>query len=187
MQQRDGPGVDRQDDDTALMRACAAGDRAAFRHIYERWGARLHGLALRITRQPTLAADATHDAFVQVWQQAGRFDPARGNVEAWLVTILRYRALDIVRRTTREVAGYEPADVADDSPDPLAALVGDRDSEALRHCLGELTEDRRRLVVMAFVDGLSHSEMAEKLRMPLGTIKSVIRRSLMLLRVCLEA
>jgi len=93
------------DDTAALLRRWAAGDRRAFRTVYERWGPRLHGIALRITGQPSLAADATHDAFVQVWQQAGRFDPARGSAEAFLVSLLRYRALDIVRRHGREVPG----------------------------------------------------------------------------------
>jgi RNA polymerase sigma-70 factor (ECF subfamily) len=174
-------------DTTELLLGCAGGDRAAFRALYDRWGARLHGIALRITRQTALAADATHDAFVQVWQQAHRFDPTRGSAEAFLVSLVRYRALDIVRRRAREIPGYEPDDQPDEAPDPLAQLVGNAEGSALHRCLDLLGAERRRLVVMAFVDGLSHSELAEKLCVPLGTVKSWIRRSLLALRECLAA
>ncbi len=173
-------------DTATLLQRCATGDKAAFRVLYDRWSGRLHGLALRITRQSSLAADATHDAFVQIWQQAGRFDPARGSAEAFLVTIVRYRALDIIRRGSREVVGYDPpVEQADDSPDALAQLTATSDGAALHRCLQELAEDRRRLVVMAFVDGLSHSELAARTGAPLGTLKSWIRRSLLSLRECL--
>jgi RNA polymerase sigma-70 factor, ECF subfamily len=173
-------------DDTArLLLRCSNGDRAAFRTLYDRWSGRLHGIALRITRQAPLAADATHDAFVQVWQQAHRFDPARGSAEAFLISLVRYRAMDIVRRRGREIPGYEPQDRADDTPDALAQLVGSAEGEALHRCLALLDAERRRLIVMAFVDGMSHSELAEKLNVPLGTVKSWIRRSLLSLRECL--
>jgi RNA polymerase sigma factor (sigma-70 family) len=175
------------DDTDTLLRRCAGGDRAAFRLLYDRWGNRLYGLALRITRQPALAADATQDAFVRIWQQAHRFDPERGGPEAWLVGILRYRALDIVRRQSREVPGYEPEEIEDEAPDALARLVSTAEGAALHRCLGELDQDRRRLVVMAFVDGLSHSELALRMKVPLGTVKSWIRRSLISLRGCLAS
>jgi RNA polymerase sigma factor (sigma-70 family) len=100
---------------------------------------------------------------------------------------VRYRALDIVRHQSREVPGYEPADQEDESPDALARLVSTAEGTALHRCLGELEEDRRRLVVLAFVDGLSHSELAERMSVPLGTVKSWIRRSLIALRGCLAA
>ena len=175
------------DDTEALLHRCAGGDRAAFRLLYDRWGNRLHGIALRITRQPALAADATQDAFVQIWQQAYRFDRDRGGPEAWLVGIVRYRALDLIRRQSREVPGYDPPETEDGSPDALARLVSTAEGAALHRCLGELEADRRRLVVMAFVEGLSHSELAERWRVPLGTVKSWIRRSLISLRECLAS
>jgi RNA polymerase sigma-70 factor, ECF subfamily len=177
-----------EDDDTnALLLRCANGDRAAFRLLYDRWGNRLYGIALRITRQTSLAADAAQEAFVQVWEQAHRFDPDRGGAEAWLVSIVRYRALDIVRRQSREVAGYEPEEREDETPDALARLVRTAEGAALQRCLAELEEDRRRLLMLAFVDGLSHSELAERMRVPLGTVKSWIRRSLISLRECLAS
>ena len=181
------PRTTQTDDAEALLVGCARGDRAAFRLLYDRWGSRLYGIALRITRQGSMAADATQDAFVQIWQQAHRFDPLRGSAEAWLIGILRYRALDIVRRRSREVAGYEPEEREDEAPDALARLVSSAEGAALYRCLEELEEDRRRLVVLAFVDGLSHSELAARMNAPLGTVKSWIRRSLMSLRECLAS
>jgi RNA polymerase sigma-70 factor (ECF subfamily) len=175
------------DQTAALLHRCADGDRVAFRQLYDRWGSRLYGIALRITHQAALAADATQDAFVQIWQQAHRFDPGRGGPEAWLIGIVRYRALDMVRRHSREVPGYEPEEREDVAPDALARLVSTAEGAALHRCLGELEEDRRRLVVLAFVDGLSHSELAERMRVPLGTVKSWIRRSLITLRGCLAS
>ncbi len=172
--------------DSELIAACARHDRTAFRALYARWGARLHGVALRITRDQALAADATHDAFVQVWQQAGRFDPALGEAGSWLMSLARYRALDLVRRRGREVLGHEPvAEEADHGPDPLAQLLSSVDGTALHRCLATLSEERRRLVVMAFVEGYSHSQLAARLSMPVGTVKSWIRRSLLGLKECL--
>jgi RNA polymerase sigma-70 factor (ECF subfamily) len=175
------------DEAAKLLHRCAGGDRAAFRLLYDRWGSRLYGVALRITRQSSLAADALHDAFLQIWQQAHRFDPERGGSEAWMVAIVRYRALDIVRRQSREIPGYEAEERGDDSPDALARLVSTAEGAALHRCLQGLEAERRRLVVLAYVDGLSHSELAARLSMPLGTVKSWIRRSLMQLRLCLAS
>ncbi len=178
-------GIPPEEETASLLHRCATGDRRAFRTLYDRWGSRMLGIAMRITRQSALAADATQEAFVQVWQQAGRFDPARGSAEAFLVTLVRYRALDIVRRRSREVDGYEPPEQADDSPDALSQLVTSAEGAALHRCLGLLEPDRRKLIIMAFVDGLSHSELAARTGAPLGTLKSWIRRSLMSLRECL--
>ena len=175
------------DDTATLLHRCAHGDRSAFRALYDRWGSKLHGIALRITRQPSLAADATQEAFVQVWQQAHRFDPERGSADTFLVCLVRYRALDIVRRTVREVPGYEGEEQEDESPDALSRLVTSSEGVALKRCLERLEPKRRTMVVMAFVDGLSHSDLAQKLSMPLGSVKSTIRRSLLSLRECLAA
>jgi RNA polymerase sigma factor (sigma-70 family) len=92
-----------------------------------------------------------------------------------------------VRRRSRELPGYEPEEREDETPDALARLVSSAEGAALHRCLNELEDDRRRLVVLAFVDGLSHSELAARTNAPLGTVKSWIRRSLMSLRECLEA
>jgi RNA polymerase sigma-70 factor (ECF subfamily) len=171
-----------------LLRRVAAGERGAFRRLYDLQAPRLYAIALRITRQGPLAADAVHDAFLQVWRNAGRFTTARGSPEAWLLSLVRYRALDIARQRGRErfQEVFELPEQVDEEPDPLERLASSRDAAALHDCLRQLEADRRRLLLLAFVDGLSHSEVAERAGMPLGTVKSWIRRSLQALRLCLD-
>ena len=171
---------------TLLLQRCAAQDEPAFRQLYDVLSSRMYGVALRITRQPQLAADAVHDAYLQVWRQSAKYDPERGNAEAWLLALVRYRALDITRRRVREVVVDEVPEQTDTDPDPLSRLQGATEAEALHRCLAEVEPERRRLVVLAFVDGLSHSELAERVGQPLGTVKSTIRRALQALRGCLE-
>lgn len=171
-----------------LLRRVAAGDRAAFRRIYDLQAPRLYAVALRIVRQAPLASDAVHDAFLQVWRNAGRFTAARGSAEGWLLSLVRYRALDIARRRGRELAqdDLDLPEPADEAPDPLQRLASSRDAAALHDCLRQLEADRQKLLLLAFVDGLSHSEVAERVSMPLGTVKTWIRRSLQSLRLCLD-
>jgi RNA polymerase sigma-70 factor, ECF subfamily len=172
---------------SSLLAACARGDRAAFRKLYDAHSPRLYGVALRITRDAALAADALHDALIQAWQNAGRFDAVRGRAEAWLTSLVRYRALDLVRTRKREVVTDAPPERADDAPDAFDALSSKSDAAALLRCLETLEADKRRLIASAFVDGYSHSELAERMGLPLGTVKSWIRRGLEALRRCLEA
>ncbi len=168
-----------------LLARCAQADGIAFRRLYELQAAPLYSVALRITRQPALAADAVHDAMLQVWRNAARFDPARGNARAWLLSLVRYRALDSVARVGREVLGAELPEAADTDPDPLDRLLATRDGKALHECLQQIEADRRRLVMLAFVDGLTHTEVAQHVGQPLGSVKSSIRRALLALRACL--
>lgn len=182
----DEPIQDQGESLDLLLSRCGGGDRNAFRQLYDLQSARLYGQALRLTRQPQLAADAVHDAFLQVWQRSSRFDPSRGRAEAWLSSLLRYRAIDILRKRGRENYGAEPVEEPDTSPDPLDQLVSSAEGTALRRCLDELEEGQRRVVLLAFVDGLSHSELAARLQAPLGTVKSWVRRALLGLRRCLE-
>jgi RNA polymerase sigma-70 factor, ECF subfamily len=169
-----------------LIAAIAVGDDAAFRRVYDLRAGRLYGIALRITRQPPLASDAVHDAFLELWRNAARFDAQRGNPDIWLASLVRYRALDMTRRLGREVSDEDLPEAVDSDPDPLARLVASSDSAALRECLDTLEPARRTLLSLAFLDGLSHSELAERLHVPIGSVKSWIRRSLKSLRLCLE-
>lgn len=170
-----------------LLQRCGDGDRAAFRLVYDLEAPRLYGLALRMTRQSELAADAVHDALLQVWQNAARFDPARGAAEAWLTSLVRYRALDIARKQTRETSSIDTPEEADDTPDPLERLLTMTAGDALRHCLQTLDQPQRRAIILAFVEGLSHAQLAKQLGAPVGTVKSWIRRSLIALKACLES
>jgi RNA polymerase sigma-70 factor (ECF subfamily) len=180
----DGGAPDR--DTAALLVRCAAADGQAFRQLYDANSARLYGVALRITRNAALASDAVHDAMLQVWRNAARYDPARGNADGWLVSLVRYRALDIIRKHGRETTGVELPDSADDDPDALSRLVTKAETVALRSCLEEVDQPRRKLLLLAFVNGLTQSEVADQVGQPLGTVKSTIRRALIALRTCLQ-
>ncbi len=170
----------------SLLARCGGGDRTAFRTLYDLQAPRLYGQALRLTRQPQLAADAVHDTLLQVWQRSSRFDGRRGSAEVWLSSLLRYRAIDILRKRGREIYGLQPSEEPDAGPDPLGQLLANAEADALHRCLEQLEEAQRRVVLLAFIDGLSHSELAVRLQAPLGTVKSWVRRALLSLRRCLE-
>lgn len=169
-----------------LARLCAAGDRAALRRLYDAQAPRLKGLALRMTGNAILAEDVVHDVFVRFWQNAAHYDPQRGTVAAWLTTMTRSRALDMRRRRNREVAAPDRESWHDTTPDALASLAARMEAQALHHCLNALDDAPRRLIMLAFLQGHTHAELAARLDLPLGTVKSSIRRGLAVLRACLE-
>jgi len=169
-----------------LLVRCGRSDADAFRRLYEVYASHMYGVALRITRQPALASDAVHDAMLQVWRNAARYNPARGTARGWLLSLVRYRALDSMSRVGREVPGSAVPEQADADPGPLDRLLVTEAGSALHRCLAALEPGRRRLVLMAFLDGLSHPEIASRATLPLGTVKSSIRRALLALRICLD-
>lgn len=170
-----------------LLAAVARGDRTALRRVYEAQSVRLFGVANAILRDRELAADALHDAFLRVSQRASQFDPARGAATAWLAGIVRYAALDQARRRGRELPTDDPTlgDAAVE-PEALDSVAASADGRKLRECLVALDEKNRHGILLAFVHGLSHSQIAERLGQPLGTVKAWIRRGLLQLRECLS-
>lgn len=170
------------------LEACARGDQSGLRFAYEQEAPRMLGVVLRMVRRRALAEEIVHDSFVQVWQSAGRFDGRLGSARSWVYTILRNRALNVLRGEARlELTDpLQPADVASDAATPDVVIEALDASSALRACLERLDGLRQRLLVLAYTEGLSHGEIAERVRMPLGTVKSWIRRSLLSLRECLR-
>lgn len=170
-----------------LLEAVQGGSRAALKRLYELESRRLYGIALRIARRPEVASDALQDAFIQVWQNAAKFTVERGAAAAWLASIVRYRTLDAVRKAGREILSDHPT-LGDqvDEPDVLERLDGARLEGDLKRCLDALDDKQRRCIVLAFVDGFSHAEIAARLPAPLGSVKSWVRRGLLSLRSCLE-
>ncbi len=170
-----------------LLAAVARGDQAALREVYDREGARLFGAAVAILRDRTAAADAVQDAFLRLWERAAQFDPDRGAARPWIAAVVRHAALDAARARGREQLTDDPAlgdqAVAPDALDRLAAVA---DGARLRDCLHGLEERHRQFIVLAFVHGLSHSQVAARLGMPLGTVKTWIRRGLQQLRECMS-
>ena len=158
-------------------------DEAALGNLYEVMIGRVYGLALRITRNAQTAEEVAEDTFWQIWRQAPRFDPARGTAVAWMLTIARSRALDALRRRDpaqcTDDAGESEPDLADGPEDLLAATeIGNQ----LHSALAGLDPLPRQLVALAFFRGLSHEEIAVHTGLPLGTVKSHIRRALGRLR-----
>ena len=138
-------------------------------------------------RDRALAADVVHDAFCQVWQRAASFDPLRGSAEAWLTGLVRYRAIDLLRKRTRERTGVAVPEEADDAAGPLDRLLATVAGQALHHCMSVLDTDQRQVVSLAFMHGFSHAQLADRLGIPLGTVKSRIRRALLALKECLAS
>jgi RNA polymerase sigma-70 factor (ECF subfamily) len=170
-----------------LIMACAAGDRGALKALYDVEAARMTGVAVRLLKRRSLAEEAVHDAFLHIWKGAATFDPARGAGKGWIYAVLRHRALAILRDEARLETREAPLDeeIASEEDDPETVIARLMDSERLRHCLEGLEPKRRQSVVLAFVNGLSHGELAGRLGVPLGTVKSWIRRSLERLKECL--
>lgn len=173
-------------DAAELLARIARDDRAALRMLYQQQSVRLFGVAMAVLRDRDAASDAVHDGFVKIARRAAQFDPERGAAEAWLASVIRHAALDIARRRGREI----PTDDASLGDTPveagqLDALAADEDGARLRDCLARLPEKNRQGILLAFVHGLSHPQVAARLDMPLGTVKAWIRRGLLTLRECL--
>ena len=181
-----GRAPERASLDEALRR-CAAGDKAALRAIYDLEAPRMLGVAIRLLRRRALAEEAVHDTFVQVWQRASTFDASRGDARSWLYAVLRNRALNILRGETRTdlVEDFEPMGLVSDDESPEALTLRLSDAGALKRCLERLEPTRKQAILLAYVHGLSHGELAGRLGVPLGTMKSWIRRSLLSLRGCM--
>jgi RNA polymerase sigma-70 factor (ECF subfamily) len=167
---------------SAAIVRCAGGDRSALRVIYDLEAARMVGVAMRILRRRDLAEEAMHDAFLRLWRGARSFDPARGAARTWLYAIVRNRSLSILRDESRLVPD-EHLDSKESEPDEALSRLPE--ASALRRCLLQLEARRREAVVLAYVHGFSHGELAGRLRVPLGTAKSWVRRGLASLRDCL--
>ncbi len=172
----------------ALMLRVQRGDRSALAAVFDSEAGRLLAVARRILRREDLAEEAVQDGFIAAWQRASQFDATRGSARAWLTTIVRNRALNMIRDGAR-IDLHDPASLAkigDRAADALGAYDKLADRDALRACLGQLEEPRRRAILLCYVTGLSHGEVAATLAAPLGTVKAWIRRSLVALQECLS-
>jgi RNA polymerase sigma-70 factor (ECF subfamily) len=174
---------------TALLAACAQRDREAFARLYQASSAKLFGVALRIVRREDWAEEVLQESYVNIWNHAQNYRAGLSAPMTWMTSIVRNRCLDWLRRPSKEVADPEGALVAhaeSNGPGPLEALERSNDAKALAKCLGRLEGKQRQAIMLAFFEGLSHSELAAHLREPLGTVKTWVRRGLAHLKVCLE-
>jgi RNA polymerase sigma-70 factor (ECF subfamily) len=167
-------------------------DEAALRQLYERTSPRLFGLAMRVVRQREWAEDVLQEAFLTIWRVAVDYRASLSPPMAWMGLIVRSRALDLLRRRTADRSGItDPFDdamaetLASDAPSPQDMADASEQAWALHQCLNQLEGRQREVVSLAYLRDLSHGELAEQLRLPLGTVKTWIRRGLEKLRSCM--
>jgi RNA polymerase sigma-70 factor (ECF subfamily) len=170
-----------------LMAGVARGDQAAFERLYVATRAKLFGVVLRILRRNDLAEEVIQETYLKIWNNAGSFDAKLATPITWMVAIARNRALDVVRRKSEVSIEDEPEamETAGEEPNPLARQEMTDELKRLLGCLGQLDEERRRLVLLAYYGGWSREQLAVKFEAPANTIKTWLRRSLLEIRECL--
>jgi RNA polymerase sigma-70 factor (ECF subfamily) len=181
--------ADRSEDLEIALLACSKGDRQGLRTIFDQEAPRLVAVAQRILRRRELAEEVVQEAFIRIWTSASQYSPERGSARGWIYAIVRNRALNMLRDGKREDLVAEDRLETLQETDQMDQIMSsfhrlDRDSR-LHECLGALDEIKRRGILMAYVGGYTHGEIAGRLRIPLGTTKSWIRRGLSSLRECL--
>ena len=177
-----------------LLSRVALQDRAALRSLYDATAGRLLAIVQRMLDDRALAEDVVQDTFVTVWQRAAQFPQLRTSPLAWLTTIARHRAIDLLRKrkpetslTWHDADGEEHQhDVVDGSATPPDQLQDRQEDGRLSACVARLDEAPRQAVLLAYYEGLTHEELAARLQRPLGTVKTWVRRSLLQLKACLE-
>ena len=174
-----------QFDDVAVMQRIHAQDQTALSELYDQYAGLVYGMAMRVLQNRTLAEEASQDTFMKIWKQAGNWNPEKGKLVSWLLTLARYTAIDRLRKETRQspwtAIGF----------DDLVNLIGKSgvvnqsiwyDAQVLKDLMAQLPEEQIEAIELAFFKGMSHSEIARHLNMPLGTIKSRIRIGLQTLK-----
>jgi len=169
------------------LRACAGGDRAALQALFHEEAGRLIGVAQRIVRRRELAEEVVQDAFIQVWRKAESYNPEMGSARGWIYTIVRNRALNVVRDGAREdlldADELEQLSATSHGSEDVVAKLS-RESR-LRRCLEALDARKRDCVLLSYVNGYTHGEIAGRLAVPIGTAKSWVRRGLSALKECM--
>ena len=176
-----------------LLARTALADQRAFAELYRRTSPHLHAVALRILREPTAAEEVLQESFVSVWHHAGSYNAARSQPQTWLTSIVRNRCLDRLRRRdldtvtlTRDDEEETEIDLPADGPTAVELLIAGAEARSVRACVEALEGGQRQAIALAFFQGLTHAELAQQLREPLGTVKSWVRRGLERLKQCLE-
>lgn len=178
----------------ALLDRVGQREEAALRLLYDRTSSKLFGLALRVVRQREWAEDVLQEAFLTIWRAAGDYRSSLSPPMAWLGLIVRSRALDLLRRRTADRAQLTQefdevmADTFEsNASDPMDMADASEQAWALHQCLSQLDHQQREVVSLAYMRDLSHSELAEQLKLPLGTVKTWIRRGVEKLRACMAS
>ncbi|SDI75359.1 RNA polymerase sigma-70 factor, ECF subfamily [Paraburkholderia steynii] len=176
-----------RDDLDRILSAVALRDRAAFETLYRRTSPKIFAICIKVLRDRSEAEDTLQDVYVTAWNQAATFNPQLSSALTWLGTIARNRAIDrIRRRRTVSLDETTVEEIVDESPTPAALAQLSQERQRLELCLQALPDIQRNAIREAFFTGSSYAELAARMSVPLGTMKSWIRRSLMQLKTCLE-
>lgn len=176
-----------QDTLLRLLSATAQGNQAAFARLYESTAGRLYAVSLQMLRRKELAEDAVQEAYVRIWHNAGDYQHEKGAVLTWMISIVRYRALDTLRaQKSRREVDSDQAPEHQDSASPERHFYEKRDRALIDDCMDRLDGPQRQAIHMAYFNGLTHFEVCAQLAAPLGSVKSWIRRGLERLKRCLE-
>ena len=172
-----------------LLGAVARGDEAAFERLYGATRSKLYGVLLRILGKAALAEAVMTETYIKVWKLADQFDPATASPITWMVAMARNRAIDIVRKRGNISIDEEPeaSEPAAEAPAPLARREMTAELRRLLSCLGRLDPEKQRIVLLAYYSGWSRDQLATKLDIPVNTIKTWLRRSLLEIRECMGA
>jgi len=174
---------------TRLLSQVGRGDEAAFRELYDHIAGWVYGVILRVVRDPSQSEEVTQEVMVEIWRNATRFDPARGSGKAWVMTMAHRRGVDRVRSAQASIerdhkVAAQSVDIAHDEVSEQVEIRLDR--QRVRHLLTELTDMQRQTIELAYYKGFSQREIAEKLDLPLGTVKTRMRDGLIRLRDAME-
>jgi RNA polymerase sigma-70 factor, ECF subfamily len=176
-----------QEDLGKLIQRVGLGDRQAFRVLYSLTSPKLYAVCLRVLREKPDAEDALQEVYIKIWHNAGRFAVTDQSPVSWLAAIARNHAIDRIRaRKPQSVAIEDAPEVADEGKDPEQAVLMGDERQRVDNCLGQLKAERAAAVRAAYVEGYSYQELADRFRLPLNTVRTWLRRSLLQLRECLE-
>ncbi len=173
-----------------LLARTALRDRSAFQQLYQLYAGKLNGIAYRILRNKELANETTQEAFIQIWNHCDEFDPALAQASTWMSAIVRYRAYDLLKREGNRLEGR----LTNSSDEDIGALIAEHGSftenlasrSAINNCLSVLEPEQRQAIVLAYYFGLSRDELASYFDRTLNTMKSILRRAVMRLQICLS-
>lgn len=173
-----------------LLGRCALHDRAAFSSLYQATSANLFSIALRIVRKRQWAEEVLQEAFVKIWNHASSYDLNRGTPMTWMINVVRNQAFDMKRRAdVRAELNSVPVDddlLATNAEHPAEQMVVDGDLARLRRCLGQLAEEQQQCMLLVYHEGYTLAEIAQRRRLPLGTVKTWVRRGLIRVRACMK-
>jgi RNA polymerase sigma-70 factor (ECF subfamily) len=178
----------------ALVARVALTDQQAFAELYRQTSSHLYAVALRILREPAAAEEVLQEAYVSVWHHAGTYVAAKSQPLTWLTSIVRNRCLDLLRRREIDTVTLTPEsddepgfDPPSGEPSPVDLLLQGAEAQSVRDCVETLDAGQKQAIALAFFQGLSHAELAARMREPLGTVKSWVRRGLERLKRCLDS